>query len=477
MIDHLCRISRRSFLSAGISLAAIAPATHAWGLRPKTSKSFQLTPAPTIFDLVGAEFPKTAVWAYGETVPGPMIRAVQDDRVKIRVHNGLSELTTVHWHGLRIPNAMDGVPHLTQRPIGVGEYFTYEFDLPDAGTYWYHPHVRATEQQGRGLYGAFIIEEKNPPKVDRDITWVLDDWRLTKEAEIAEPFNHLRDLTHGGRIGNSVTVNGSLLDTLPVRFGERIRLRLINTANARIFGMVFEGHDPQVIAIDGHPVQPHAPKDSMITLGPGQRADVIIDFVSDPAKQHSIHDAYYKRFAYELGPIVYAKQPLRTKSRTSPIALTPNPLAVPNLRNAQHNKIVISGGAMSGMSKAMYKGHLMPLRDLVRAGKAWALNGVAAHGPVMKPMFTFKKNQTYIIRMQNDTQWVHPMHFHGHAFKILTRNGKTEPYTPWADTVLIGPTETVEVALVADNPGDWLYHCHILEHHAAGMSGVIRVEA
>jgi FtsP/CotA-like multicopper oxidase with cupredoxin domain len=353
MTKHLGRINRRSFLSAGLSLGATATAAYAWGLNSKIPKLFELTPAPTTFDLVGSKFPKTAVWAYGQTIPGPMIRAVQGDRVKIRVRNRLAEKTTVHWHGLRIPNAMDGVPYLTQLPIEVGGEFTYEFDLPDAGTYWYHPHVHATEQQGRGLYGAFIIEEKIPPKVDRDITWVLDDWRLTKDAEIAEPFNHMRDLTHGGRIGNSVTVNGKLLDAFPVHFGERIRLRLINTANARIFGMIFQGHDPQIIAIDGHPVQPHAPKDSMITLGPGQRTDIIIDFVSDPAKQHPIHDAYYNRFSYELGSIVYTKTPLRTKPLTSPIALTSNPLPIPDLKNAQKNKIIISGGAMGGMSKAI----------------------------------------------------------------------------------------------------------------------------
>lgn len=468
-------ISRRTFLGASASFAALSKTSGAWASAPK---KFQLTPAPTTFDLVGSKYPKTPVWAYSGTVPGPMIRAVQGDRVQIAVSNGLAEMTTVHWHGMRIPNAMDGVPHLTQRPIGKGENFLYDFVLPDAGTYWYHPHVRATEQQGRGLYGALIIDEKNPPKVDRDITWVLDDWRLTKEAAIAEPFNHMRDLTHGGRIGNSVTVNGKLLDTLPVRFGERIRLRIINTANARIFGLVFEGHDPQIIALDGHPVQQHAPKNNMITLGPGQRADVIIDFLSDPAKQHQIRDAYYQRSAYSLGPVVYAKDnPLRKKALSTPITLSPNPLSIPNLKNPGRHEIIISGGAMGRMREATYKGKVIGIRDLVGVGKIWALNGISAHGPLMDPMFTLKKNQTYIIAMQNDSRWVHPMHFHGHAFQILTRNGKPEPYTPWVDTVLLGPDEIADVALVADNPGDWLYHCHILEHHVAGMSGVIRVEA
>jgi FtsP/CotA-like multicopper oxidase with cupredoxin domain len=181
-------------------------------------------------------------------VPGPEIRARRGDRIRVTVENRLPEETTVHWHGVRIPNAMDGVPHLTQRPIAPGETFAYEFDLPDAGTYWYHPHQHSSAQVGRGLYGPLIIDESHPIRVDRDLVWVLGDWRLLANAQISDDFDNLHDMAHNGRAGNTVTLNGKVPDTFSVRSGERVRLRLINAANARIFVLEFAGHRPLIVA-------------------------------------------------------------------------------------------------------------------------------------------------------------------------------------------------------------------------------------
>jgi len=133
-------------------------------------------------------------------------RVKQGEELRIRLVNDLAEPTVVHWHGLRLPNAMDGVPHLTQSPIAPGETFAYEFDVPDAGTYWYHPHQRSFEQVGRGLYGQLIAEERQPIEVDRDITWVLDDWRLLPDGQISDDFGNFMDSSHNGRVGNTVTV-------------------------------------------------------------------------------------------------------------------------------------------------------------------------------------------------------------------------------------------------------------------------------
>src|SRR3546814_932216 len=137
---------------------------------------------------------------------------------------------------MRVPNAMDGVPHLTQRPIAPGERFVYEFDAVDAGTFWYHPHQNGSVQVGRGLYGPLIVEEAEPITVDRDITWVLDDWRLQKDASISDSFGNMMDTGMAGRIGNTVTVNGRVPDTFAVRAGERVRLRLINRSEERRVG-------------------------------------------------------------------------------------------------------------------------------------------------------------------------------------------------------------------------------------------------
>ena len=252
------RFSRRSFLTASGG-AAVGTLFPTWPGRTGSTAKYQLVARPGRTLLVGAEYPETAIWAYNGQVPGPEVRVRQGEQLRITVENQLAEETTVHWHGVRVPNAMDGVPHLTQQPIAPGEIFVYEFDVPDAGTYWYHPHQRSFEQVGRGLYGPLIVEEREPIQVDRDVTWVLDDWRLLPDAQISDDFGNFMDSSHNGRVGNTITVNGRILESFAVRAGERVRLRLINAANARIFGLEFEGHLPQVIALDGQPVEPHEP--------------------------------------------------------------------------------------------------------------------------------------------------------------------------------------------------------------------------
>ncbi|HEX9837540.1 MAG TPA: multicopper oxidase domain-containing protein, partial [Alphaproteobacteria bacterium] len=197
-------MSRRTLLVAGAGLvfstALPAPASSS------AIREYRLVAARGRAALVGRDHPDTEVWTYNGTVPGPEIRVRQGERLRVIVEKRLEEETTVHWHGLRVPNAMDGVPHLTQKPIAPGESFVYEFDAPDAGTYWYHPHVRSFEQVGRGLYGPLIVEEFEPIRIDRDVTWVIDDWRLRSNAQISGGFGNMMEATMAGRFGNTVTV-------------------------------------------------------------------------------------------------------------------------------------------------------------------------------------------------------------------------------------------------------------------------------
>jgi len=269
-------LSRRDFVGATAASAAglLLPALNVRPARAENAREFRLHAAPGRARLVPEPWGESDVWCYGGAVPGPEIRVRQGARLRIAVENALAEETTVHWHGLRVPNAMDGVPHLTQAPIAPGETFLYEFDAVDAGTFWYHPHQRSFEQAGRGLYGALIVEEANPPRVDRELVWVLDDWRLTQDAAIAGDFGGFHDMSHAGRLGNTVTINGRVPDAVLVRTGERIRLRLINAANARIFALDFGTLAPQVIALDGQPVTPHAAPGGRVVLGPAMRADL-----------------------------------------------------------------------------------------------------------------------------------------------------------------------------------------------------------
>ena len=439
---------RREFLSLG-ALALLPRAAAA-----RTASKLRL--AAHRQALVGSGNPHTAVWAFNGSVPGPELRFRQGERLRIEVENALAADTTVHWHGIRLPNAMDGVPGVTQEPIGKGGRFVYEFDLPDAGTFWYHPHLGSPEQVARGLYGALIVEEHEPPVVDRDLVWVLSDWRLDREARLVENFANPMDASHAGRIGNTVTVNGAIRESFAVRAGERIRLRLVNASNARIYGLEFEAHEPVLVALDGHPVAPR--REPRIVLGPGMRADLILDCAGQPASAHRVIDRFYGQRAYELLKIQYRDEaPLRT-SFPPPPRLAPNPVAVPDLARAERHRVVFGGGMM---------GALPSQRE--HRGLFWTVNGKPvpehAHHEVL---LTLKRGASYVLELVNETSWHHPIHLHGHVFRVLGADH-------WADSVLLDPDSRAEVAFVADNPGDWMLHCHVLEHQASGMMALVRV--
>lgn len=467
-------LSRRGFLQKSIALGAVIgfqpPAISADNV-----KTFQLAPKPGRAQIVPEQYGDTAVWCFNDAVPGPTLRVKQGDRVRVVVDNGLAEPTTVHWHGVRVPNNMDGVPYLTQPPIGAGEQFIYEFDALDAGTFWYHPHQRGPIQVGRGLYGPLIVEEPNAVPVDRDITWVLDDWRLERSAQIVDDFGHRHDLSHAGRIGNTVTINGKMQETFEVHPGERIRLRLINAANARIFALDFQGHDPKIIAMDGHPVEPHSPKNSRVLLGPAMRVDLILDMSANTENRYQILDDYYRNHAYSLIDLVYSDSAVREMTLDTRIELPPNPLSEPDLDNSVNHEVVFEGGAMGSMGGAILGGSWQDIRTMAHNGKFWAINGIAATGHMMDPLLTIDRGRTCVLTLKNNTAWPHPIHLHGHSFRVISRNGEPTAYREWQDTVLLERQDQVDLAFVADNPGDWMFHCHILEHQASGMMGVLRV--
>jgi FtsP/CotA-like multicopper oxidase with cupredoxin domain len=457
------KASRRKFLRAAAGIA-LAPALQAAPLRaeaPRPLREFKLVAGPARARILGEGQAETAVWAYNAAIPGPEIRVRQGDRVRILVENRLAEETSVHWHGVRVPNAMDGVPYLTQEPIARGETFRYEFDLPDAGSYWYHPHYRSFEQAGRGLYGLLIVEERDPVPFDRDLAWLLTDWRLGRDGQIVDDFGNAMEAGMGGRIGNTVTVNGRLAQPLRVRAGERIRLRLYNAANARIFGLVFRGHRPLIIALDGQPVEPHEPPSGRILLGPAMRVDLMLDMTGAPGERFAVRDTFYPARVYTLGEIVYADEAaLRARAPGAPPRLAPNTMPEPDLARAERHEIVFGGGMMGGMGGR---------------GGIWTVNGKSAPEHVHEPFLELELGRSYVLAMRNDTAFHHPIHLHGHSFRVIARAGRPTRYREWQDTVFMDPHESVEIAFVADNPGGWMIHCHILEHVQTGLMGVIRV--
>nr|WP_244440081.1 multicopper oxidase family protein [Mesorhizobium metallidurans] len=469
-------MSRRGFLVAAAGAAMSA------SLRPARAAAVderRIRAAPGQARFGGPDGPSTAVWAYDGTIPGPVLRLRQGQPVRITVENGLDEDTTVHWHGIRLPNAMDGVPGLTQPPIKPGENFVYEFAPPDAGTFWYHPHANSLVQLGHGLAGLLTVEEAEPVAVDRDLLWLLQDWRLAADGQIAAGFGSMMDASMSGRVGNAVTINGASLADQPVRAGERVRLRLANASLARIMALRFEGHRPVIVAIDGQPCDPHEPEDGRLVLAPAMRIDIVLDLQGDPGSRHQVIDDYYDGLAYRLTTLAYDNAPpLRAHPFDAPLRLPANPLPVPDLTRAVRQEIVLQGGMMGGGKLAGVGGMMGMGMPGMNGGAAWAINGMSMTGDGMAgmpPLFTLRRGATCHLTMRNETAWWHPMHIHGFSLSVLSRNGSPVPNRTWQDTVLMAPKDTVECAFVADNPGDWMLHCHVVDHQMAGLMTVFRV--
>ena len=217
----------------------------------------------------------TAVWSYNSTVPGPEIRVRKGDMLRITFTNNLPQESTLHFHGIRVPNDMDGVPFVTQDPVQPGDSFVYTFTPKDAGTFWFHPHENTSEQLDRGLYGTIIVEDMYTGRYSQDVVWVVDDWLLEETYQINPHFVTQHDLTHDGRWGNVITVNSLTEESVSVRPGERIRLRFVNVSNGRVYALHFGGLPALGIAVDGMYVKEVFDADGFV-LSPGNRLDVDI---------------------------------------------------------------------------------------------------------------------------------------------------------------------------------------------------------
>ncbi len=434
-----------------------------------------LRATPSTAQLAPRGYPQTDVWTYATdgagTVPGPELRVKAGARITRRLVNELPQSTAVHWHGIRIDNAMDGAAPLTQAPVPPGASFEYDFVAPDPGTYWYHSHDRGWEQVSRGLAGPLIVEDTTPwlgepGAATREITLVLDDWLLDAEAAIVEGrWRDLRAASHAGRMGNTVTVNGMAFPDFPLKPNERVRLRLINTATDRIMRLAMPDLIAHLIALDGHPVAPR--QVDTLTLAPAQRADVVVDaqgganpsapLLLDPGSGEWIDIATFSIDGARLDVADADVRPLPAWGS----------LPARDMRNAQRETLRMDGGAMRWLSEAEHGGQSLDGRTLASQGMVWAFNGVA-HG-MQKPMFEAKIGRTVIVNIENRTAFSHAIHLHGHHFAVLTRNGQRDPYQDMHDTVLIAAGQSAEIAFVADNPGRWMIHCHMLSHQASGM--------
>ncbi|MEM9765420.1 MAG: multicopper oxidase family protein [Pseudomonadota bacterium] len=459
--------TRRMFMAGAAGAALAGPrALSAVG------SARTLTARASAVQLVPEGNPATTIWSYDGMLPGPVIRLPRGARLERELVNALEVPTTVHWHGIRLPIAMDGVPGISHPAVKPGERFLYDFELRDPGTYWYHPHVRSWEQVARGLSGALVVEETTPPVVDRDEVLLLDDWRLGPDAQIQDSFENMHDRAHAGRIGNWITVNGKGEVSLTAPLHSRLRLRLVNAATARIFSLGVQGLEGWVVALDGHALASPQPLERL-SLAPAQRADLIVDVTGggEDADATAFLVSHERDGDFALVSVTIQGE-ARGERLGPPAALeqgTVPPLGA--LGQARRARLVMEGGARGGLAEARLRGETLPIRELAARGKAWAFNGEA--GVPDDPLLRASLGETVRVEIENRTRWPHAMHLHGHHFREIASDG-TAP-GPLRDTLLVRPMTNTEIAFVADNPGDWLFHCHMLAHAAGGMQSWIRV--
>lgn len=460
-------ISRRTVLKGGAAMASLP----LWAQRTLAADSTPATleAAAAQVQIAPEGYPQTEIWSFGGQVPGTEIRMQQGERLRRRLVNSLPEPTSLHWHGIRIDNAMDGVPGITQEAVLPGGEFLYDFNLPDAGTYWYHSHNQSYEQVARGLQGALIVEESEGPDVDRDEVLVLDDFRLDPDTGEIAGFANMHDFSHAGRIGNIAVTNGVFNKVLAAKQHERLRLRLLNTANARIFQLELQGLEGWIIALDGMPLEAPQPVEGRFLLAPAQRIDLIVDVAAESGSE-----AHLLRYDREEGisHVLFDVQGRASDTRRSaPEPLPPNPdMAVTGLDDALSRELRMEGGAMRGFQSARMNGREVGFREAAQDMKFWALNGVV--GMPEEPLLVAERGQTVRVAMRNDTAFPHGMHLHGHHFREVRTDGSLGPMR---DTLLMFADERREIAFVAHNPGDWLFHCHMLSHAASGMMTRIKV--
>jgi FtsP/CotA-like multicopper oxidase with cupredoxin domain len=372
---------------------------------------------------MGAGAGATEPLAYAGMVPGPLLRVKRGAELRVRLANGLVAPTAIHWHGIRGPNAMDGVTELTQPGIAPDAGFDYRFAPPDAGTFWYH--ADAVTDVMRGLYGALIVDEAERIDVDRDHVLIL-----------------AREQPQAGRTG-LVLVNGQRALDLPVIANERLRLRLINAAPEAIAVRIGQ-HSATVAAIDGQPGEPFEARDARVTLGPGNRVDLIVDARLAPGATSPIivettaGVATPARLLYAPGP------PARARPRDDTLRLPPNPLP---------DRIAFRDAMRVEMT--------MTNDGARKRGRAPAEQGAGRFG---KPAFSVKRGRTVMLAFANPSTTAFAVHIHGHAFRLL--DALDDGWKPfWLDSIVVTPQQTTRIAFVADNPGRWL-----IERRALGTT-------
>lgn len=470
--------------------------------------------------------------AYNGQIPGPILKVEKDAEITLKLTNNLDVETTLHSHGLKLDNKFDGVPDVTQKPIGIGESFTYKLKFPDEGIYWYHPHIREDYTQELGLYGNFLVTPTDKEywnKVDREEFLILDD--------ILEGEKFRTDVvtqTLMGRFGNKLLINDKDDYVLSVKQGEIVRLYITNVANTRTFDFEIPGLEVKLVGGDSGRIEKEVfIKDQIIA--PSER--YIIEVLFEKAGRYPV-----KHRGQKIGSIVVspesavsiekkgAFQTLRNNNSdyqnirdniSSLVAQAPDKklrLDI-SMGGDLHQMMMGSSGNMMQMGDDdALRNHCMMMPEMPGC-EQYAETGMQGmgvgmmgerdedidsesgiewedHMPMMNQMSTddnitwelvdeetgnknmdiswkFEKGDMVKISIYNDPNSMHPMqhpiHFHGQRFVILSEDGVATNNLQWKDTVLVPKGKTIEVLVEMSNIGTWMAHCHIAEHLHAGM--------
>lgn len=492
---------------AGLNPASLPLATPSKVVRLKSGDTLDLTATLVRRTIRGRTF---VMYGFNAQVPGPLIRVPQNATITVRFHNRIDLPSSVHWHGVRLDNRFDGVPGVTQDAVSPGASFTYTIHFPDAGIYWYHPHVREDIEQGMGLFGNMLVDSPEPgyySPVNREQTLVLDD--LLINADTLIPFGkESPDFALMGRVGNVLLVNGEPRAALSVKRGEVVRYFITNVSNSRTWNLSFGGAPIKVVAGDISRFEREEFVPSVV-LAPAER--YVVEVRYDGPGRHAMVNAVQaiNHYAGEFAPEVdtvgfvtvdaapaapnYGRQfatlrsnaavqrdiePYRRyfdkapdKSITLTVATNTLPLATVQFMNvdtAYYAPVEWVDGMpdMNWLSTAKQVRWI--LRDDATGKENMDIDWHVAVGSVVK------------LRIFNDPKSFHPMqhpiHLHGQRMLVVSRDGVATRNLVWKDTAIIPVGSTVDLLIDASNPGDWMLHCHIAEHLGAGMMAVLHVD-
>lgn len=411
----------------------------------------------------GTGVPLTGGMAFNESVPGPLLEANLGDTVKVHFTNDTDIEMSIHWHGLRVTPEMDGIQQMMGDPVEPGESFDYEFTLQDAGFYWFHTHMDTATTIEAGLYAPILVHAPGEVTPDCDQVLVLDDVLLDEDTQqIAPPDTDMMQLM--GRLGNVLMANGRSDRRYAWTKGQTTLLRLVNASNARYWDLYLEGHQLTVVGTDGgFLAEPYTVDD--LVMAPGERYMVVVEATGEPGQSYRLMN---KRFQlHEQGGDMV---------ETDPLGNGDNPVAT----------FVYGDGEVAGT------GWTQPTPDVPawgapvdNLGHHWVLAEDMMGGSVTidgaswpdVPMVDVPFGVDATFEVENTSEMHHPFHIHGNRFQVVDVGGEAVPEGQgWKDTFDIPPRTTVTVVSALDNPGEWMYHCHILEHADSGMAGLMTVE-